>query len=367
MNIIGLNETALRSLINSVSESGLGTNSYDATIHLFRDSPADDDLSSLNLNLATDSLSSNFSKLSANADGIMFGTLNLTKSAGKVRLQLSPHASSDIFSTADEIFHRGLSSRTVYDILAAASKPLGDCLIYKPNNMAAVTSTTAITMPAVLNKAQKWSSPSSVQYRECFTDKIQFGATSGYSLHIGRRHYPALSYAGAAAVVFDEPVEADFMYMDLRYTGNTYFNRSLTLEVQNEDNSFTTIGSFTGQLEMSQIYTFTKRRIRGMRLISPFASINANGYTLYYLQAFTAGLMDYVSSPLNSLVRDPFTKAVISLNLNATDRARTHRLPLITMSVGDVNSSADFKMQSVASSELTRSSFATQTLIELEA
>lgn len=367
MNIIGLNETALRSLINSVTESNLGSNSYGASIHLFREASANDDLTSLNLNLSTDSLASNFSKLSANANGIMFGNLAVTKSAGKVRLALSPHATSDIFSTADELFHKGLATRNVVDIRNANQRPLGDCLIYKPNNMAAVTGTTSISMPQILNKSQKWSSPSAVQYRECFTDKIQFGATAGYSLHIGRRHYPALSYAGAAAVVFDEPVEADFMYMDLRYTGNTYYNRSLTLEVQNEDNSFTTIGSFTGYIEYSQVYTFTKRRIKGMRLISPFASLDANGYTLYYLQAFTAGLSDYASSPLNSLVRAPFTKAVVSLNVNPTDRAGTHRLPLITLSVGDVNSSADFKMTSVATSELTRNSFATQTLIELEA
>lgn len=367
MNIIGLNETALRSLINSVTESNLGSNSYGASIHLFREASANDDLSSLDLNLSTDALTSNFSKLSANAAGIMFGTLAVSKAAGKVSLQISPHASSDIFSASSEVFHKGLATRNVYDIVAAVAKPLGDCLIYKPNNMAAVTSTTSIAIPNVLTRADKWASPAAVQYRECFTDKIQFGATAGYSLHIGRRHYPALSYAGAAAVVFDEPVEADFMYMDLRYTGNTYFNRSLTLEVQNEDNSFTTIGSFTGQLDWSQIYTFSKRRIRGMRLISPFASINANGYILYYLQAFTAGLFDYASSPLNNPVRAPFTKAVVSLNTNPTDRSASHRLPLITLSVGDVNSSADFKMASVTASELTRNSFATQTLIELEA
>ncbi len=368
MNVIGLNETALRSLINSVTESGLGSNSYGASIHLYREASPNDDLNSLNLNLSTDSLLSNFSKLSANAAGVMFGTLAVTKSGGKIQLQISPHATSDLFSTAGEIFHKSLTSRNVVDIRNSnTQRPLGDCLIYKPNNMAAVTGTTSISIPAVLTKAEKWATPGSLQYREAFTDKMQFSVTNGYSLHIGRRHYSGLSYAGAAAVVFDEPVEADFMYMDLRYTGNVFVNRSLTLEVQNEDNSFTTIGSFTGLIEYSQVYTFTKRRIKGMRLLSPFASIEANQFTLYYLQAFTAGLSDYASSPLASLVRAPYTKAVVSLNTNPTDRALSHRLPLMTLSVGDTNSSADFKMSSLTSPELTRNSFATQTLIELEA
>lgn len=368
MNVIGLNETALRSLINSVTENGLSSFPYSVSVHLYREASPNDDLATLNLNLSTDSLVSNFTKLSANAAGILFGTLNVTKSGGKVRLTISPHATSDLFSSSSEVFHKSLTTRNVVDIRNSnTQRNLGDCLIYKPNNLSAITGTTTLSMPPVLDRGAKWGSQASVLLRESFTDKFQGSAGNGYALNIGQRHYPAYSYAGAAAVVFDAPVEADFMYMDLRYTGNTFYNRNVTLEVQNVDNSFTTIGSFTALIEYAQVYTFTKRTIKGLRLLSPLDSINANIYTTYYLQAFTAGLSDYASSPLNNLVRAPYTKAVVCLNLNPTDRSGVHRLPLMTLSVGDTNSSADFKMSSLTSPELTRNSFATQTLIELEA
>ena len=366
MNIIGVNETALRSLINSVTEGGFGGFPYSACIHLYREN-SNDDITSLNLNLSSDSVQSNFTKLSTNCAGILFGTLSVTKSNGKVQLVISPHASSDLFSAAGEVFHKANPARSVWDTQAVANQTLGDCLIYKPNNIAAITGTTSISMPTVLNRGAKWGAASSVLLREGFTDKERFGAGSGYSLNIGQRHYPGLAYAGAAAVVFDEPVEADFMYMDLQYTGNTFYNRTLTLEVQNVDNSFTTLGSFTGYITYAQRYNFTKRTIKGLRLLSPFDSINANQYTTYYLNAFTAGLKAYAGTALDNPVRSPITKAVVSLNINPTDRTANHRLPLMTVSVGNTGSSADFKLANVTASELTRNSFAPQTLIELEA
>lgn len=364
MKIVGLNETLLRSMINS-SQSGYSGLSFEASLFLYRES-TNDNFSSLNIDLSTANFNANFAKLAASAHGIMLVRLTFVKEGGKVKIKMAPHATTNLFSAADEVFHIGLSSRSVYDIQAAATQTLGSCLVYKPNNLDAVTGTTSISAPAVLTKGERWSSPAELTRREGFTEKEVFSFGSAPNLHIGRRHYSGLSYAGAAAVVFTSTVEADFMYMDLKGDGNVIVNRNLSLELLNTSNQWVSLGSFVGQVNTQQRFNFTKQQIKGMRLLSPFDSIEANHFCLYYLQAFTAGLKDFASSPLNNPTRTNWTKAVIALNLNTTDIQQPHRLPLMTLSVGNTASSRDLKLSTTATSSITNGLFAEQTILELE-
>lgn len=364
MNVIGINETALRSLINNVTVSSF-TETYSVCIHLFREANPNDDITSLNLDLSSTTVNLNFSKLSEKCDGIMFANLTVTKSAGKVRLVINPIA-SDLPYTSSEVFYKGIASRDLYDHQAAASQTLGDCLMYNVNNIVSVTRTTSIAMPPVLTKIDKWSSPFAVYSKGCYAGRSR-SEGQGHELHIGLRHYPGLAYAGAAAAVFDAPVEADFVFFDVFGYGNVLADRNITLEVQNVDNSFTSIGNFNVSAISVNRFNFTKRTIKGIRLASNYADVGANHYCNYYLYGFTAGLRDYTASPLNSISRPAYTKAVMSLNLNPTDVQNSHRLPLMTLSIGDVNSSADFKLAAPTSFELSRNSFAQQTILELEA
>lgn len=363
MNVIGINETALRSLINNVTVSSF-TETYSVCIHLFREANPNDDITSLNLDLSSTTVNLNFSKLSANADGIMFANLTVTKSAGKVRLVLNPIA-SDLPYTSSEVFYKGIASRALYDHQAAANQTLGDCLMYNVNNIVNVLRTTSIAMPAVVTRSEKWSSPFAVYSKGAYAARSS--GAQGQELHIGLRHYDALAYSGAAAAVFDAPVEADFIFFNMAGYGNVLANRTIGFEVQNMDNSFTSVGDFTLGANSVNRINFSKRTIKGIRLLSYYAGVGANQYCNYYLLNFTAGLRDYASSPLNSITRPAYTKAVLSLNLNPTDIQNSHRLPLMTLSVGDTNSNMDLKLVDPASIDLSRNSFAAQTILELEA
>lgn len=365
MNVVGLNDLLLRSLVNEVTEPGLTNYPYGLTIHLFKDQTVNDSLGSLDAVLDMDTLDQNFRRLSATAAGVVFARLTVERVSNKIRLNIVP-LTTDLRCASAELFHVGQSTRSVYDHQALANQTLGNCIIYKPNNFASAIRTLTVAMPAVLSQSDRWQTPQSVLVREALTEKERFSENTGSSFNFGRRHYdsPSLAWSASVAVVFTEPVEADFIYFDMLGIGNVVVNRSVQVEVQNIDGSYSVLGTISVAAGTTNRFNFTKRTIRGVRLGSLYASVNANHYCDYYLQALTAGLGDYDSAILNS--NTPITKAVLTFNAESAVRTARHRLPVMAMSVGDQASSADLKMTSVTTKQLTRSSIVTQTLLELD-
>lgn len=366
MNVVGLSDLMLRSLINEATEVGFLNYPYSVTIHLFRDTVPNDSLNSLDLNLDMDNVEQNFRKLSENAAGIVMARLALEKVSGKIKVNLVP-LTTDLRCMSAEQFHVGQATRSVYDHQASANQTLGNCLIYKPNNFAGAIRTLTVAMPAILQQADRWQSHQNALFREAFTEKERFSSNTGVSFNFGRRHYdtPSLAWSASVAVVFTEPVEADFIYFDVLGVGNVVVDRSVQVEVQNVDGSYSILGTISVVPGNTNRFNFSKRTIRGVRLASLYAAVNANHFCDYYLQALTAGLRNYDAAILNT-PRDPITKAILSFNIESAVRSLKHRVPLMAMSVGDQNSDADFKLTSVNSMELTKTSIVTQTLLELD-
>lgn len=348
----GVNDLALRSLINTEVSNSV---SFNSMLYMFSGTPPTT-LDELNLN--SGNLAENIKSLIHQADGMCFPNFAIEKSGGQVKLNV---ANGDTGSIREKIGDRKSSyvpptTMQVFDIQAAANRNLGDCVFYHPNNVwadwQAGTGLPALVIPAVLPIADTVPSIVDLTGKNCFSGKKirAYAELDSWGLYLGRRGSTTSgvtndSHRGHISIVFDEPVEADFLFMRMicfnNVTTRTFSNVSLILP----DNSLVELTTFTASQNINYVLNFTKTLIKGLRLATTHQTFSANR-AIFYLTQFTAGLKNWQTYPeFSDNTRDPFTWGILIPTADSVSSGLAERkLPLALVSIGDPASGADIEL-----------------------
>jgi hypothetical protein len=348
----GLNENLVRTLINTATINSI---THQSVLYMFSGS-VPPSLESLDLNVG--SLTENLKSLLQSADGVCFPNIALDKSDGlKIKANIS---SGDFGGIREKIGTKKGAyipdiSQQVFDLNTSGNRALGDCVLYRLNNAwadwQAGTGLPALVIPPVLPPLDSVNSLLQMTGINCQSgQKIRtFEQLDSYGTYLGRRGSTTAgvtndSHRAHTAIVFDEPVQADFLLFRMLCQNNvatrTFSNVSLILP----NNSIVELPTFTATQNISYVLNFTKTLIKGLRLATThqtFSSTQARFYATY----FTAGLKDWeLESDLSDNTRNPFTWGILVPTPDPTASALTERkLPLALVTIGDPASGADIE------------------------
>jgi hypothetical protein len=371
----GLNDTVFRSIENNITIEGL---SISNTVYLFSGDPPID-ISDMMLTL-TGNLDVDTSYLVNRADAILDLDFSVTRDSTSIKFNIA----NGFFGNYFEKFlaYKGKPDLNVYDTGLAAYRNLGDCIVYYANSIASNYSVSS-GLPSVTIPTRQSPNVRNDTHIEnsAFSGKYLRGRynISSWYFYMGRRannknasgqDLPTNNHRGHGMVIFDSPIEADFIMFSLVHDGTTIYNTNLSsLSLILEDNTFVELPVF-GVSPSGIIYLvpFAKRTIKGVRMANAYQPINTSTQTFcnYYCPIFTVGLSEYQTTDLANPTRDIITHALVVPTLNPVRQSQaTKSQPLMLLSVGNEESSAELKVQAPDSMYISSSSVVDKTLMEL--
>lgn len=372
----GLGELITRSIMNQEARNSV---QYSSMLYMFNGTPPEF-LSESNLVGTGNDLSGSITDLLHSAEGICFPNFVLDKADNKISVSM---LNGDPAGIREKIGSRKSSyipdsTKQVYDINIAASRDLGDCIMYHPNNIwsawQAGTGLPAGVIPPVLPVSNAAQTVGLFTGSNAFAGKKlrTYAQLNDWSVYLGRRGSFALAGAtdnhrAHVIMVFDEPVWADFLYLNVLCHNNvatrTFSHVSLILP----DDSFIELPTFSINQLTNYVLGFTKTLIKGLRLATTHQTLGTV-QAFFYLNQFTAGLKNGPSDPeFSDNTRDPFTWGLLVPSVGATTAALTQRqLPIALVSIGDPASGADIEMNGRSEHYIRPDCIVQRKLIELD-
>lgn len=374
MLVTGLSETALRSLLNTITVEGFALNN---TVYLFSGTPPDS-LEDIGITF-TRSPEGDAIALAVAADAILNLSVSLENSAGQIKFNIA----NGVFSSYNEkhIAYKPNASVAAYNIGQSAWSTLGDCLIYYANNATSRTIASS-SFPTViiptraspeyrLEKlaANAGLSGKNIRSISSVGNWYAYFGRSGRNKNASGQDIPYNSERGTFITIFDAPVEADFMLINLGRLGNVYRNTTLThVSLLLENDTFVELPTFAVAPDNLYKLPFTKRVIKGIRIANAYEAIGTSSdiWVNFYVTVFTAGLQDYATSDLAEVTRDPLTWGLMVPTLDTKTRGlATHAKPLLMLSVGGEGSGSDLEISGHDQMYLRHDSVVSRSLLDL--
>lgn len=361
MNVVGLNDLFLRSLTDSHVYSGA---TLPAMVYLFRGN-VPSSLEDLPFELDSSAAYLHHKELAVSCNMYAPAVLSVDRAtAGKVKLKLTngntalSRDEANCFKGRTDISYSGYTMVPHY--------------IHYMNNFTSVSNSTP-ALPAMLTKAERYANFDLEMGKGRLSHK--FGLNSIYTINMGSKGEVASSSTGGGAVIFHEAVWADFVTFNIHANGTASATRSIQyVQILDENDVWQNAQSGFSVDPNRYIYGFTRRKIKGMRILSGYQT-QGFVYSSYYLSEFAAGIRNFADLPefnANLIAATPITWAIIKPESDATTRATAFRAPIMMVEVGNGSSNAQLKMTDPYSklcgdfSQSTGPFVANQTILELD-
>lgn len=361
MNVVGLNDLLLRSLTDTYVESGF---TFAATLFLFRGT-VPSTFEEANIEASFSSFDTRYKELMSACAGVTDVLLSIDRSTPKIKLNLT----NGVFSHSRE---KGdwtkLPSSTPLR-LNGVTTTLGDAVIYYPANATTRVNTTTPN-PTPVTDDIIYSSKSRVFQYGAVAGKNYISYGNGLGLYFGRRTNPGNSEWGSGAVIFKDPVDADFILIQQRANaGDASTDQNLGfVQLLNMSDQWVTIPDTNFTMGDGVLYriNFTKQKIKGLRYQNTVTT-QADRSRYYNIAILTAGLADYSSDPkFNTSSLTNYTYGILMPNEDNTTRSLQTRKPLMLVSIG-TDAGNDIKTVRNANYLIDPDLFvANQTLLELD-
>lgn len=370
MLVSGLSDLILRSQLNTRLCEGVAN--INASVVLFSGTPPSN-LNELEFDEAKDP-TAQYQELFEEAGGIVAVNLALVKANGKLSLNVS----GGNYAGHREIggkFFKADPATTVYDISTSAYRPLGEAILYNINNLwsahAPYGGFPSAVIPPKLSQFDDLKNPLNIFQKNCLSGKayrLAYQATYWlYNAGIAASTSDSgQNYRAHSIVMFDEPVEADFIIYRLSMIWGA--ENAIPL-------SHITLLTESGNVELpvhwaasyaTYVYPFTKRKITGIRIGNQYQA--HDGYLSFGGVILSAGLKDYTTYPeLVDIPRDPFTWGVLIPELDTARQNTNYRLPKMLVSVGGEGSESDIEIKGHDQYYINSDCVVSKTLIELDA